>query len=94
MAYRRKRQRGYGRGRRPRRSTRKHCQRGRGPRWDKFKATMKKGINWFKPRVVSAGKKAIPGVAKLLLTPGSRKQNLKNIGKQFGRDLLHNMAAP
>ena len=98
MVYRKKRQQGYGfkskaRSRRSRRKHRGYGQRGKGPRWDKFKARVKKGWAWAKPRIMDAGKKAIPGVKNLLLVPkGGRRKAIQNIGKQFGKDLLHNMS--
>ena len=81
---RKKRQKGYGRRR----------QFGRGPRWQKFKAKLSRAWKWAKPKLAAAGKKALPGVRNLILnTPKQkRKEALKRIGKNFGKNLLRSVA--
>lgn len=87
-----KRQRGYGPSIREKRQ-RGYGQTGKGPRWEKFKARLRRGWQWAKPKLYDAGRKAVPAVQKLILdTPRNRrKEALKSIGKQFGRDLLSNL---
>lgn len=106
MAYRRrKRQAGWGR-RRKRQAGwggRRRRQRGRGPRWEKFKTGVKGVASraWSKiaPSIVSAGKKNIPRVAGILLSPRGNAHKTKamtGLAKKFGKDVIrsvvHNVA--
>lgn len=90
---RKKRQRGYGGARRRIFIYRKN-QIGRGEKWEKFKKTVKRGWKWAKPKIVSAGKKALPALEDLVMkTPREqRREALKRIGKQFGKDVLLEVA--
>ena len=97
---RRKRRRQAGWGSRRRRSYRRRNgrfrrQRGRGPKWDKFKT----GVNdiasraWSKiaPSMVSAGKRSIPRVAGILMSRGNaahKKTAFKGLAKKFGKDVF------
>lgn len=89
-----KRQRGYGGGASRRIFVHRRNQVGRGEKWDKFKRAVRKGWDWARPKVYSAGMKALPSVKELVLStpPEERRQVLKSIGKQFGKDMLLQIA--
>lgn len=93
----RRRQRGWGRRRIYRRRGLSRRQRGRGPKWDKFsgkvKSVAKRAWNKIVPAAVSAGKKAIPHVASVIMSKGdaaSKKEAAKgsdeDVWKGHGQD--------
>ena len=96
-AYRKKRQKGYGGA--PIRKKRQRgygggAQRGKGPKWDKFKARLKRGWHWIKPKLVEAGKQTIPEVAAMAPHNAGmqRREAVKVIGKRFGKNLLASLS--
>jgi hypothetical protein len=71
-------------------------QRGRGPRWNRFKAGVGKVANqaWSKirPNLVSAGKAAIPRAVKVLLSLFADKSaGMKGVAMNFGKDLANSV---
>ena len=104
VSHHKKRQAGWGRKRHSRKSggrlrrRRRRSQRGRGPRWNRFKSWAKSGLRrtWKKiaPGMVSAGRRAIPHAVGILTSKhsGSHKRRAAaGLAKKFGKDIVRSM---
>lgn len=64
-------------------------QRGRGAKWNKFKAFANRAWGKVVPHMKRAGRKAIPGLMGAMMSSGSnRSAKLTGVAKNFGRSVI------
>lgn len=72
----------------------RRSQRGRGPRWDKFKSFLGRAWGKIAPAAMSAGKKAMPHVLGIAMSKHGadhKKKAALGLAKKFGSDVVRSL---